>query len=284
VFALIRKYREVLALAMLVLVPTLTFISRRKPASHLNPVDRAVLRATAPVERALTWTLGAGADLANRYLFLKHAREDSIAQRRRVHELERANDELSQLAQDNQRLRVLLDFAQAQPLKSLTAQVIGDSLAPVSLSRTVRIGVGEDQGVRAGMPVISHEGVVGRIQRVFGGYADVLLLVDSTSAIAARVERSRARVTVSGTGSNRRCALQFALRSDDIEDGDVLLTSGTDGIFPAGLRLGRVVDLRRKSSGMFQVAQVAPAVDVRGLEEVLVVLRSNESEAPAASK
>ena len=125
---------------------------------------------------------------------------------------------------------------------------------------------------------------MGRIQRVFGGYADVLLLVDSTSAIAARVERSRARATVSGTGSNRRCALQFALRSDDIEDGDVLLTSGTDGIFPAGLRLGRVVDLRRKSSGMFQVAQVAPAVDVRGLEEVLVVLRSNESEAPAASK
>jgi rod shape-determining protein MreC len=281
---LIRKYREVLALAMLVLVPSLTFISRRKPASQLNLVDRGILWVTAPIEQGLSWTVAKGADLVNGYLFLKHAKQEAIAERRKVHELQGAVDELSQLEEENERLRMLLDYAQAQPSKSLTARVIGDSLAPGALSRTIRIGAGETQGLRAGMPVLTHLGVVGRVQRVFGRTADVQLLVDSSSAIAARIERSRARATVSGTGSNRRCQLQFALRSDDIQEGDVLVTSGTDGVFPPGLMIGRVVELRRKSSGMFQVAQVAPAVDVRGLEEVLVVLRSGESEAPAASK
>jgi rod shape-determining protein MreC len=107
----------------------------------------------------------------------------------------------------------------------------------------------------------------------------VLLLTDRNSAIAARVERSRARATVRGTGDPSSCRLDYALRADDILEGDVLVTAGTDGVFPRGLPLGRVEDLRKGGQGLYQRAEVAPAVDVSRVEEVLVLGLAREEAA-----
>jgi rod shape-determining protein MreC len=112
---------------------------------------------------------------------------------------------------------------------------------------------------------------VGRIHSVAGATAEVLVLTDLNSSVAVRVERTRARANVRGMGKPDLCRLDYALRTEDIIEGDPLVTSGTDGVFPRGLPVGKVTKLERRAHGLFQDARVVPAVDVTRLEEVLVL-------------
>jgi rod shape-determining protein MreC len=129
------------------------------------------------------------------------------------------------------------------------------------------------------MPVVSSGGVVGRVHAVLGGSAEVLALTDRNSSIAVRVDRTRARANVRGAGDTGLCRLDYALRADDVLEGDLLVTSGTDGVFPRGLPVGRVQGLRRGGQGIYQRADVAPAVDVTRVEEVLVLLPARDGAA-----
>jgi rod shape-determining protein MreC len=121
------------------------------------------------------------------------------------------------------------------------------------------------------MPVVTADGVVGRVHAVTGKTADVLLLTDRNSSIAVRVERTRARANVRGLGKPDATKLDYALRTEDIIEGDLLVTSGTDRVFPRGLPVGKVTHLKRSANGLFQEAAVVPAVEVTRVEEVLVV-------------
>jgi rod shape-determining protein MreC len=116
--------------------------------------------------------------------------------------------------------------------------------------------------------------VVGIIQRVTGSYADVVLVTDPNSRIGVKVQRSRVRATATGKGENRALHLDNALRTEDLKEGDELVTSGTDQVFPPGLTVGRITSVQRRSYGMVQSAEIAPAVDMTKLEEVLVIRTS----------
>ena len=130
---------------------------------------------------------------------------------------------------------------------------------------------GSDDGLAPLMPVVVADGVVGRIHAVAGRTADVLVLTDLNSSIAVRVDRTRARANVRGLGRPDLCRLDYALRTEDVIEGDPLVTSGTDGVFPRGLPVGKITQLDRRQHGLFQDARVVPAVDVTRLEEVLVL-------------
>jgi rod shape-determining protein MreC len=123
-----------------------------------------------------------------------------------------------------------------------------------------------------GAPVIAPEGVVGIVSQLTGSYADVQLILSPLSAIPAIAQRTRSRSTVKGTGDIARCKLTYALRADDLQESDVLVTAGGPGFFPQGLRIGRAVNVVKKSHGLFLEADVVPAVDFSRLDEVLVVV------------
>jgi rod shape-determining protein MreC len=148
--------------------------------------------------------------------------------------------------------------------------VIGVQLDPKGL-QLVTIDRGADAGLARMMPVVVSGGVVGRVHSVSGSTADVLLVTDRNSSVATRVARSRARANVRGTGDPYTCRLDYALRSDDLVEGDLLVTSGTDRVFPRGLPVGHVRNLKKQGQGLYQKADVAPVVDITKLEEVLVV-------------
>ena len=135
------------------------------------------------------------------------------------------------------------------------------------------------------MPVVVAEGVVGRIHTLTGHAAEVLLVIDRNSSVAVRVERTRVRANVRGQGTPDLCRLDYALRADDIIEGDLLITSGTDAVFPPGLPVGRATRLQRAAHGLFQEGAVIPVVDPTRLEEVLVVISGvrDPSLPPAAS-
>jgi rod shape-determining protein MreC len=123
------------------------------------------------------------------------------------------------------------------------------------------------------MAVISTEGVVGQILKVSPHYATVLLITDYNSAIDSIVQKTRARAIVEGKGENR-CQLKYLLRTDEVNVGDVIVTSGLGGNFPKGLLIGEIRQVEKRGRSIFQDAELAPAVDLTKLEEVLVITQS----------
>jgi hypothetical protein len=120
------------------------------------------------------------------------------------------------------------------------------------------------------MAVVCADGVVGRIASVSPHASRVLLISDHNSGVDALVQRTRARGILEGTLSGM-ASLKYVKPSEGLEVGDLVVTSGLDGIFPKGLRLGRVVGVTRRESGLFQLAEVVPFVDFSKLEEALIL-------------
>jgi rod shape-determining protein MreC len=271
VVGLLKRYRELILVVFLLVVPLGVYFAHAKHPSERSRLDRVILAVTGPIEKGLGWVIGGALGAWNGYVGLRHAREQAIVLQREVNHLRLDRMELRNVKEENDRLRQLLAFAQGAPdRRVIGASVVGVRLDPKGLQLLTL-----DRGARAGiermMPVVVGHGVVGRIYAVTPTTSDVLLLTDRNSSIAVRVDRSRARANVRGTGSPDACRIEYALRSDDMVDGDVLVTSGTDGVFPRGLAVGRIAGLKRSGQGLYQRADVKPAVDVTKLEEVLVL-------------
>lgn len=278
---LLKRYRELILVAVLLLLPLCVYFAHAKRPSELSRSDRAILTLTGPIEKGIGWAVGGALQVWRGYVGLRHAHQQAEALQREVQELRLDQMELRKAQLENERLRALLAFAKESPERRVVgARIVGVRLDPKGL-QLVTIDRGASDGVARMMPVVTGQGVVGRVHSVGDSTADVLLLTDRNSSVAVRVDRSRARANVRGTGSPDLCRLEYALRSDDMADGDVLVTSGTDGVFPSGLHVGKLTGLKRSGQGLYQRADVAPAVDVTKLEEVLVVTSAEPRPAPA---
>jgi rod shape-determining protein MreC len=132
------------------------------------------------------------------------------------------------------------------------------------------IDKGSSDGVRKGMAVVTPLGVVGQVVGVTSHAAKVLLLTDPNSGIDVLVQRTRSRGIVSGS-LDSGTVLKYVKRSEDIQEGDRLITSGIDGIFPKGMMVGTVIKVRKQHLGLFQFIEVLPAVQTARIENVLVV-------------
>jgi rod shape-determining protein MreC len=277
VLQLLKRYRELILVAVLLLVPLGVFFAHAKKPDEQSRLDRIVLWVTSPIEKAVGWTVRGALSLWDGYVALRgsHADAQRLALQNRDLLLER--QELLLAKEQNARLRELLGMVETSPGRTfVAAHVIGVRLAPAGL-QVLTIDRGSDDGLARMMPVVVPAGVVGRVHAVSPGSADVLLFVDRFSSVAVRVDRTRARANVRGTGTPGGARLEYALRTEDMIEGDLLVTSGTDGVFPRGLPVGRVTALRKQGQGLFQEGAVVPAVDVTRIEEVLVMTSSEVS-------
>jgi rod shape-determining protein MreC len=269
--ALIRRHRELILVAALLLVPLGVYVAYAKAPDERTRVDRIVLAVTSPVERFLSWSIAGVLGAWHGYVALHGSHERAMELNGQVIALRLENERLRQQQLENDRLRRLLTMAEATPGRRWSsARVVGVGMGPAGF-QTVTLDRGSEDGLGRMMPVVVADGVVGRIRAVTGHTADVLLAIDRNSSIAVRVERTRARANVRGTGKPSAARLDYALRSEDMIEGDRLVTSGTDGVFPRGLLVGTVTRLERQSHGLFQTADVIPAVDPTRIEEVLVI-------------
>ena len=268
---LLKRYRELILVTLLLVLPLGVYFAHAKHPSERTRLDRVILAVTGPIEKVIGWTVVGAAQTWNGYVGLRGARAQALALQHEVAALRLDQLELTRTREENDRLRRLLGFAQEAPERRVVGgRVIGVRLDPKGL-QVVTVDRGTRDGVARMMPVVVAHGVVGRVHAVTDTTADVLLLSDRNSSIAVRVDRSRARANVRGTGAPDACRLEYALRSDDMQDGDALVTSGTDGVFPRGLPVGRIAALKRSGQGLYQRADVAPAVDITKIEEVLVL-------------
>lgn len=230
-------------------------------------LGRAFLELMAPFQRGAS---GIGRTVSGSWhgvVDMVHARGENVTLRERTQRLERELDRLSEVDLENARLRRLLEFRQTLQGDLLTARVVGRDAT--GLARTLTIDRGESVGVRRGAAALAPEGIVGQFFLVSPHAARVLLITDHNSGVDALVQRTRARGIVQGT-VDAGCVLNYVKRTEDVQVGDTLVTSGLDGIFPKGLPIGRVLAVDKRGPGLFQSAEVAPDVDPERLEEVLV--------------
>lgn len=184
------------------------------------------------------------------------------------------NARLAEAAIAAQQAAKLAAAQSAVPYKTITAPVIARD--PSGLLKTIVIGAGTDQGVRIDQVVLSEQGVVGRVSETGTNYAKVLLITDSASSVSALVQTSRASGIVRGQYGDT-LVMEWILQSDPVKPGDVVVTAGLGlgdelrSLYPKGLVIGTVVDVTKAEVSAYQRAVVAPAVDLRKLENVLLI-------------
>lgn len=279
-----RKVRETALCSMMLAIALVVLRGSARHPSELNALDRAVLRTTSPLQGMLT---GAGRWLRHggqRYLFVVGAEKENQQLRR-----ENARLQAELLAAQRQSARArdlerLLGLSQKTAAETIAAHVVGADMNAYFRVARLRLDRGEAE-VKAGMAVLAPEGVVGSVSRVYGGWCDVLLAVDPKSSIDVVVPRTGAKGLLRGTGVRDRylATVEFESPSSAVEKDDVVVTSGLGGTFPRDFPVGKIASVGRKDVGLFQEAQIDPAVDFTRLEDVMVLVAAPPPEEPAQS-
>jgi rod shape-determining protein MreC len=211
------------------------------------------------------------------YVGLRHLKGENDALKRELATAQIAVQEQRALASRARGLEKLLELRDRTSLQTTAAEIIGAAAIPDFW--TVTIDKGTREGLRRDMAVIAPAGVVGRIVVTSARSAKVQLLVDRNAAAGALVERSRAQGVAVGLGGER-LELEYVSEVYDVVAGDVVVTSGIDGIYPKGFVIGRVEAVER-NGGAYKKITVRPAVDFSGLEEVLVVVTPTPAKSAA---
>ncbi len=244
--------------------------SSRSPGD-LSPIDRGILTLIAPAQAALSTVARSIGGAAGRYVDLVHVRAENETLRSENGRLRAELVQATRGAAESARYQRLLGLRDSVPAASLVARVIGIDASPYF--RVARIQLDHGDSLRRGMPVITPDGVVGRINRIAGDTSDIQLAVDPRSAIDVIIPRTGGRGILRGrAGENGyRCSIEYLVRGEDARQGDLVVTSGLGG-FPRDIPVGKISKFNKNSAGLYQEVEVSPDVDFARLSEVLVVV------------
>jgi len=254
---------------ILVIAVNLVFLSVTSTRQSSFGPGRIVLTLVSPFQSGVTHTIHFFQNIWKHYFSLVNVSRDNQELQKKLRLSLEKNHALKEVELTNARLRSLLNFKEGVARKVLPAEVIG--MDPSPWFRSIMIDKGFQHGIRKGLPVVVSEGVAGQVTDVANRYAKVLLIIDQNSSMDALVQRTRARGIVSG-GEEENCLFRYVLRKEDVKIGDTVVSSGLDGVFPKGLRVGEVSGVVKRSAGIFQEVMVTPYADFEKLEEVLVIM------------
>ncbi len=238
-----------------------------------QPIEDWALRFVVPIQAKLTAVANSVSDLTQTTQDIRKLRRRNEELHSLADSLMIENVRLKEVESENETLRRLLDFTQANPTHSYKAaevksRVIGRD-ASNFLSYLI-IDAGSQQGIEKGMPVVTERGLVGRISDVGSNWAKVMLIIDPSSSVNALIQSSRATGVVEGQ-VGRSLVMKYIPQGDTINVNDIVLTSGLGSNFPPKLIIGQVTAVHQRDIEMFQEAHVRPTVDFDGLEIVLVI-------------
>jgi len=242
------------------------FLTRMSTYSGLDSVG-AVLRPGSAVGHA-------AGGFVERYLSLVGLKQENEALLEEIKALRLENMTLRERAEATARVEKLLGFPEPPDWRREGARVIAQRVGPTSILETILVDRGKLSGAQEDTPVICTEGVVGRVYRAGLTVATVLLLTDPASRVAVVGRDNRASGVIYGMGAGEQLVVKYVGLKSTIEPGEVLLTSGMDGVYPKGLPVARVSAVRREEATLFMDVQAEPLVDIPRLEEVLLLKRA----------
>ena len=275
------RYRNVtfLAAAIFIQIVGLAIQVKRSTENESSRLIRVwAVTAVTPLEKGIVRLQTGATDLWHNYFYLRGVRQQNRQLREQIEQLQLEQVRLKQDADQARRLQGLLGFKEQFIAKTTAAQVIGSSGS--EQSRTVYIDKGSRDGIEPSMAVISSQGVVGKVITVFKSTSQVLLINDQQSGVGAILEQSRLQGVLKGKASGET-VIDKIMSEEDVKLGDRVLTSGGDQIFPKGLPLGAVAKVT-KGPEFLQVV-IKPAAELSHLEEVLVITKKEEHDAPVST-
>lgn len=256
---------------VLIAVNIIVLSVNSKDRTPSTPIGRITISIIAPLQELVAVGIHKVEDIWRHYFYLV-----SVAQQneRLINELNVAvekNNRLKEIELSHSRIRGMLDFKTTLKRQVVAAEVVGKDPSP--WFKTIVINRGSLKGIAKGMPVLTPEGIAGLVTDVSKNFSKVLLIIDQNCSVAALGQNTRARGIIKGEPSGK-LRFEYVLRRYDIQRGDIVISSGLDGVFPKGIRIGYVHAVKKPNSGIFQEVSVTPYVDFERLEEVLVVLET----------
>ena len=253
-----------------------------KRPENLNALDRAILRITAPIEYGASSLARGISNIWGDYIYLVDVRADN---ERLGYDNARLHEQVHRLEQqqvENQNLRRLLQLRETTPGDTVSAQVVGKDFTEFFRVTRVVLDRGS-RSIRPHMPVISPDGVVGAVTHVAGDAVDVQLAADAAFGIDVEDERTHARGFVRGTGDSSRynCRVENVDSRDEVEIGDLIVTSGKGKWFPRGLPVARITKVTKRELGRDQEVEAAPSVNFSRLDSVLIIVTPPGEDLPA---
>ena len=253
---------------------------------YLEPVRQAISIVLYPLQQLAAAPVAAVGNIAEYFGTQSALRSENAHLRTETLRQSAALQELEAVRRENAELRGLLDAKERLPVAAVMATVLYGPRDP--FTRKLVIDKGLEDGVQAGVAVVDHDGVIGQVTRVYPFLAEVTQISDKNQAVPVQNVRSGLRAIVFGNGKEGTLDLRFMPVSADIQVGDTLVTSGIDGIYPAGLPVARVIAIDRSAALAFARITCAPlgGVDRRGHVLVLTTTRElperpSEPDAPA---
>jgi rod shape-determining protein MreC len=244
-----------------------------RPPATMDLIQRFFVETVAPLIRSFGNVSGVVEGTISEYVWLRNVREENELLKHQVGALEHKVTEYQEAYIENLRLRRLLDFRTTVQGEAIAARVVMHDMT--GWFQTLITDKGFRDKIAPDMAVVNDEGLVGRILDVSDHYARVLLITDPSSGVDAIIQRNRVRGILTGRDANS-CVLKYVRGNLDVQVGDLLLSSGKDGVYPKGLRLGVVQGIIKDPVDLFQKIEVRPLVRLSALEELLI-LRSGAS-------
>ena len=278
------RYRNLIILVGVLFLQVLGLAMQVKRAGNEMQDTRLIriwaVGAISPLERGLVWISKSTGGVWHNYFYLRGVRAENRELKQQIEEMRLEQVRLNEDAAQAHRLQALLAFKEQYVAKTVAAQVIGSSGS--DLSRVIFIDKGENVGIRRDMAVITADGVVGKVLLVYPTVSQVLLINDQSSGVGAILEKSRLQGVLRGTVTGE-VALEKVMSDQQVQEGEKVLTSGGDQIFPKGLPVGTVGKVG-SGKDLFLNIKIRPAANLSKLEEVLVLAEKQDRQATAEDK
>jgi len=276
---LLSRYRNVTILVAVLFAEIIGLAIQVKRATDTESTRLIrvwIVETVTPLEKGFEHAQDGIHNLWRNYFYLRGVRAENRALHDHIEQLRLEQVRLNEDAQQAHRLQTLLGFKEQFISKTMAAQVIGASGSDIS--RVLYIDKGANDGLKQDMAVITSEGIVGKILRVFPSSSQVLLINDPSSGVGAILEKSRLQGVLKGTAGGE-IVLEKVMADEQVQVGERVLTSGGDQIFPKGLAIGTVRRVAAEPD-LFLNIRVKPATDLGRIEEVLVITKVDEKEPP----
>jgi len=243
---------------------SLTFTNKSSARFH----EKAIVAIASPLQHLVRFTYEKISSTFSHYFFLVNASKENERLKIEIGELKQKLVQSNEYAQENERLRSILGIVNPPKYTSINAEKI--AFGSNQFERTIRVNKGGDDGVQIGMPVINSEGLIGQVAEVFSDYSNILLLTDKSSSIDVIVQRTRTRAIIKGF-SFHQLSFEFFSVEEDLQVGDIVISSGLDGIYPEGIPVGTVTATGKQGRRLFLAATVDPFVKFSKIDELRIL-------------
>jgi rod shape-determining protein MreC len=265
-------YKRFLILSF-ILGLTIVFISPELQKRPLRWLEVPIGGAVYYVQQGTHAVLNGISGVWYGYINLVHVQQENEQLRTEIARLRGENNLLKEEGALAERLQAILDYKEIAPFNSVVAAVVGRE--PSHWYQTIIVNKGETDGVKVDMGVITPEGAVGKVIKTGPRHAQVLLMTDRNSAIAGVVQRTRDEGIVQGIEAGA-IRLKYLPHFSEVAVGDVIVTSGLEGSFAKGIKIGEIEKVEKREHELFLQVTITPQIDFSKLEEVLIITSADE--------